>query len=245
MWYLIIPPIIVILSLSFLLWYLSRKGADPAVAEKAAQMETETPIHFSRAKAFSLGILEKLTQRFKIGSLRMHNALHDWSQSIKERRRVVEESVASQQSDPAIPEAAAEQVLSSENAKPSGQSLSDEPIVRRKKSEDVREFQAAQAVVAKERVRAERPMVSETAVHPETKKKKARNVSQEEELIGRIAVNPKDFTAYEALGDHYMERENVRDAKECYRQVLRLSPVHRMVKIKIRRLEKLLAERKA
>jgi cytochrome c-type biogenesis protein CcmH/NrfG len=61
-------------------------------------------------------------------------------------------------------------------------------------------------------------------------------------MIARIARDPKDFTSYEALGDYYLESENIRDAKECYRQVLKLSPVHRMVKIKIRRLEKLLTK---
>jgi len=34
----------------------------------------------------------------------------------------------------------------------------------------------------------------------------------------------------------------MKDAKDCYRQVLKLSPVQRMVKIKIRRLEKLLTK---
>jgi hypothetical protein len=37
-----------------------------------------------------------------------------------------------------------------------------------------------------------------------------------------------------------MDNGNIKDAKECYRQVLRLSPANRDVKMKIRRLEKML-----
>lgn len=62
----------------------------------------------------------------------------------------------------------------------------------------------------------------------------------EELLIGRIVSNPRDVEAYERLGDYYLENENYIDAKECYRQVLKLSPVNRLVKIKIRRLERVL-----
>ena len=86
-------------------------------------------------------------------------------------------------------------------------------------------------------------MVSEQAVRPDRLKRKAAERPAEEELIARIATNPKDYTAYEALGDFYMERGSIQDAKECYKQVLKLSPVQRLVKIKIRRLERLLSQR--
>lgn len=62
----------------------------------------------------------------------------------------------------------------------------------------------------------------------------------EDILVERIALNPRDIEAYERLGDYYLEQGNLTDAKECYRQVLKLSPAYRLVKIKIRRLERLL-----
>jgi tetratricopeptide (TPR) repeat protein len=65
----------------------------------------------------------------------------------------------------------------------------------------------------------------------------------EEELIDRIARNPKDAPAYEELGDFYMEGGNLSDAKACYRQVIKLSPLNREVKDKIRRLERLLVQK--
>lgn len=62
----------------------------------------------------------------------------------------------------------------------------------------------------------------------------------EDILVERISMNPRDIEAYERLGDYYLEQKNLVDAKECYRQVLKLSPAYRLVKIKIRRLERLL-----
>ncbi len=62
----------------------------------------------------------------------------------------------------------------------------------------------------------------------------------EDILVERISMNPRDIEAYERLGDYYLEQSNLVDAKECYRQVLKLSPAYRLVKIKIRRLERLL-----
>jgi len=62
----------------------------------------------------------------------------------------------------------------------------------------------------------------------------------EDILVERISLNPRDIEAYERLGDYYLEQKNLIDAKECYRQVLKLSPAYRLVKIKIRRLERLL-----
>ncbi|MCA9364767.1 MAG: hypothetical protein KC736_02650 [Candidatus Moranbacteria bacterium] len=63
----------------------------------------------------------------------------------------------------------------------------------------------------------------------------------EDLLIERIATNPKDIEAYERLGEYYMEQEVYMDAKECYKQVLRLSPVHRYAKIQMKKLEKILS----
>ena len=100
MWYLIIPPIIVVVSLSFVLWYLSRKGADPIIAEKASQLveEAQEQISFLRTKNFFLRILEKTVYRFKVVSLQMHNGLHDLTQALKARRRRFQEGILEKKS---------------------------------------------------------------------------------------------------------------------------------------------------
>lgn len=274
MWYLIVPPIIVIVSLSFVLWYFSRKGADPLIAEKASQLgaEAQQRIAFSRTKAFFLRILEKTASRFKVRSLQMHNALHEFTQTLKARQRRFQAKVS-----PVI--------------RPSRSLGSETDVVRsgflrrltNKPAENEKTFrpeshsvsagydagsvsvQGDDTTVVTERVSVSatiltvpvapktafenheilnRPMVSETMVHPESPRVRTQaDMRREEELIARIAVNPKDFTAYEGLGDHYLDIGNIKDAKECYRQVLKLSPAHRMVRIKIRRLEKILSQR--
>lgn len=92
-----------------------------------------------------------------------------------------------------------------------------------------------------------RPMVAETVAVPEElereRERVRENAIRENALIKRIAANPKSVSAYEALGDFYLEHGNVNDAKSCYKQVLKLSPVHRSVKMKIRRLERMIEER--
>lgn len=248
MWYLVVPPIVVVLCLSFLVWYLSRKGDDPAIAEKVlANKEGESGISFPRTKEFFLKILEKSGQHFKVFFLRMHNALHEFTQSVRASRRKVHtalsvdeqpgtSNVSSEEATPAMVEEVV--VLPQKDERKETEDVLAVPIVRRERGASLRENPTAEK---KEVV--PRPMVSEVAVHPEKKKRAMHpNTVHEEDLIAKIARDPKDFTAYEALGDYYLEMENIKDAKECYRQVLKLSPVHRMVKIKIRRLEKLLTK---
>lgn len=241
MWYLVVPPIVVVLSLFFLLWYLSKKEADPVVAQRVRESEEQGEnISFPRTKEFFLKMLEKFGQRFKVASLRAHNTLHDFTQSVRaSRARVHTVLVADEVSDDAEKrsERETQTVAPVSHVEPTVDSVEtslENPILRRGKPG---------ALVAPQEQKKEeipRPMVSEVATHPEKKKRARPNALREESLIARIARDPKDFTAYEELGDYYLEMENIKDAKECYRQVLKLSPVHRMVKIKIRRLEKLL-----
>ncbi len=259
MWYLIVPPIIVISSTTFLLWYLSRKGADPTVARRVSEVEDsiEAPA-FSRTKSFLLRLLEKLAQRFKVGSLQAHNAMNELSQFLREKRRQAQEQISTKremtgekvllgQVTDEEKESPLARFMKKTGALPAPATMREErqgmavpPLGMSDKSISFREDLSA-PILRKRKETLSRPMVSEVAMHPEGQEKKVVQYSAlEERLIARIAVNPKDFTAYEELGDYYLEMKSITDAKECYRQVLKLSPVHRMVKIKIRRLEKLL-----
>ena len=87
-------------------------------------------------------------------------------------------------------------------------------------------------------VKPTRPLIRESVVHPTVEAKEKNQL--EEALIKRIAINPKDIEAYERLGDYYLERENYQDAKECFKQVLKLSPTHYKARLKIRKLERLI-----
>lgn len=258
MWYLIVPPIIVVVSLSFVLWYLSRKGADPLVAAKVSRLEgeAEQKVSFLRTKTYFLRLLEKTAYRFKVISLKVHNALHNLTHSLKEsQRRFQAKSVV-----PELSEKMTEQTGAAEQKPDIGRADESRSFLKRYRekkektreetvsSQTEKEITAEQATLSTPAIVLEsplsaRPMVSETVTHPEKERAVTREQSlREAELIASISANPKDFAAYEQLGDYYLEIGNVKDAKECYRQVLKLSPVQRMARIKIRRLEKILSQ---
>ena len=86
-----------------------------------------------------------------------------------------------------------------------------------------------------------RSTVSAVMTHPDSSKEAGAEKTQfEQALIERIALDPRDIEAYERLGDYYMEQKSYNDAKECYKQVLRLSPVHRKGKMRMRQIERVL-----
>lgn len=243
MWYLVVPPIVVVLSLFFLLWYLSRKGDDPTIAQRMLENGEEHSRFFLRIREFFLKVIEKMAQRFKVSLLRAHNVLNDFTQSVKKTRTKMRPESSSPALSQSVRSGASFETAEAEKSQPisvkpekfSSTDVLSRPIERKGRMAE------RNTVPEKLAEAVPRPMVSETMAHPETRRKTvAENSAREESLIARIARDPKDFTAYEELGDHYLEIGNIKDAKECYRQVLKLSPVHRMVKIKIRRLEKLL-----
>lgn len=86
-----------------------------------------------------------------------------------------------------------------------------------------------------------RPMISDEITLPQKREEKN---EYEQVLIERIALNPRDIEAYERLGDYYLEGGSLDDAKECFKQVLRLSPLSRRARFRMRRVEKMLSGRR-
>lgn len=221
MLYLILPPIIVIATLVFLVYFFSRRFPD-VEKEVAEHMNDQSSMRvygmhvFDILKRAALYILERLAQWFKVMTLRFYNALHNWTQLLREKKSKVP--------------------------------VKTKAIVSKKIFDHKREAEAlAKADMLNQNVH---PTVSRQVTQPEKKAKlftatplPALKNQLEDILVERIAANPRDLEAYERLGEYYMEQGNMQDAKECYRQVLRLSPVHRLAKIKIRRLEKMLEQK--
>jgi hypothetical protein len=81
------------------------------------------------------------------------------------------------------------------------------------------------------------PILKKIATHPERIIVPKKDI-REERLIDHIAENPRDAASYEELGDLYLAGGNMQDAKACYRQVLKLHPTNRAVKLKIRKVER-------
>jgi tetratricopeptide (TPR) repeat protein len=250
MLYLIIPPIIVVAALALLVYFFSKRSFEiEKVLEEAASLrETEKrPGRSSDSlRRLFLGILERFARGSKGAALGTYRFMHRWSMALKEKGGPKGGEVLSKtETDgtgplpfrrvrkPSLP-AEARPVTKEEAVLP-GNDAPDLPPRRRR-------AQASRA----ERLEA-RPMVAPKVTRPDVGSEPddtgTEKLQLEGILIERIASNPRDIEAYERLGDYYLEQENLQDAKECFKQVLRLSPVHRLAKIKIRRLEKML-ERK-
>lgn len=264
MWYLVIPPIIFVLSLGLLFWFLSKKSSDPAVLGRMTESElipSPRRILFIQEETY-IRILEKLTKRLNLLSLKFHNRFNQFSGSLRMRREKMRAqheaaSIAAEKSrfwerwqrrhgrdeegvlpaeEAVLPISSApdpDRVVIKQISK--GESIAE---VAREKAGQLREVgkSLSDSLISKseETVRVFR----RRRVMPSGEKQLS-----EEELIDRIARNPKDAPAYEQLGDFYMEGSNLSDAKACYRQVIKLSPLNREVKEKVRRLERLLVQK--
>lgn len=232
MWLLLLPPLVVIVSFSFLLWYLTKKQYDPAVQAEMLRMSTVESAPMLNFKTAFWTFLEKMMRRFKVVSLKLHNTLNDWSQSARQQKERNKRGIQLSETPQSRPES--ESVLQPERTVPrTDMTRSPEivgdfleiPIVRETRGETAAPLDTGETIPVRK------------ANIEDVKKTK---LGHEEDYISAIATNPKDFTAYEKLGDYYMDNGNIKDAKECYRQVLRLSPANTEVKMKIRRLEKIL-----
>jgi tetratricopeptide (TPR) repeat protein len=225
MLYLILPPVIIIIALIALVYFFSQRF--PRVEQEiAAQLSHPEASHkqgshfFGSVKRFLLSVLEHLAQWFKVFALRSYNMLHAWTQSLREKKNKAVVKPLRKLPPEVIPE---EKPIVQQRPAP----LPEQPI---------------RPMVSQKVTKPEEKKVAPPVVVPPTPAPVIKN-QLEDILVERIASNPRDLEAYERLGEYYMEQGNLQDAKECYRQVLRLSPVHRLAKIKIRRLEKLLEQK--
>lgn len=58
----------------------------------------------------------------------------------------------------------------------------------------------------------------------------------EEEYIAAITKNPRDLDAYRKLGNVYVNKNNINDAREVFRQILRINPSDKDAEMKLRSL---------
>jgi tetratricopeptide (TPR) repeat protein len=242
MLYSILPPIIVVLSLVGIIIFLVKKSSkikkvyrDDA-AELARNKSFENGAHFGtatdgknnhkweKAENIFLIILEKTTRRMRTFSLKLEVWFSGLSGKIRNRRNKVNPRNEENNSENKQEEKILEKVI---DYKSKG--------IFEKKSITKDNFSAS---VQTEKI-AE-PMISKNVTLP--KAVPGIKNKLEELLIERVAANPKDMEAYERLGEYYMEIENYADAKECFKQVLKLNPTNRNVRYKIKRLERLLGE---
>jgi tetratricopeptide (TPR) repeat protein len=270
MLHLIIPPIIVIASLGLLVYIFSRRFLELQNVMKRGEMLRGEPSVSTGVRPRSV---KRLFVRLGGGLVAGLGAVvskpqalfRNWRQSLESKKDLksrtersfreahVKEEPILTVGEAVIPDRDdAETLFTRSSRKASG--AGDAPVIEEVKVPESSLDVAPPSPRRRRMVRMSRSGKSseETSVRPTISRRAARlqrevttpEKSQLEEiLIERIAANPRDIEAYERLGDYYMEQENLQDAKECYRQVLRLSPVHRLAKIKVRKLEKALEKR--
>jgi tetratricopeptide (TPR) repeat protein len=236
MLYSIIPPIFVVLSLVGIIIFLVKKAPRVAslnrdefgtgseidlreggILNRGAQRVKK--INWKAGERASLAVLEKAMKLLRFVFLKPGAIFSRWWVSIKNRRKSkIAEHVIEEQSKAA-----------------------DEDIINRIKSyvpeKKIIVKKTSLAVNFPEEENPVKPMISEKVAKPKTEIRDR----LEELLIERIAANPRDIEAYERLGEYYMEIENFEFAKECFKQVIKLSPANRNAKYRMKKLERLLS----
>jgi tetratricopeptide (TPR) repeat protein len=222
--YYIVPPILFIAATTYLIVFVLKKatgaGVNLSLTQDRGQIEPQKKEKkfWKSISQFLLKLLEKIVQRFKLYSLKFHNRCQNWFQSIKEKREKHElekKSVA-----PVVPEKRETKIFTGNNDKKRPEL--NERVLRRL-----------------EEIKIE-PMIKKEVVMPEMRS--AARDRLEEALIERIATNPSDIEAYERLGDYYLEQGGYKEALECFKYVLKLSPAHHKAKLRVKRLERMLGK---
>lgn len=224
MFYNIIFPIIVVASLGLVVFVIARKAFKLSASEKAKleEIKREEIVADEAAgkkgklfflKKIGLGIVEGVLRLVRFILGKINASISGWVHRIK-RKKI---------------ESAQQQTESAE--KPD---MPEENVPKEKETpKDAVEsfFEPVRPV--------ERPLLEDKITVPDNKKS-AKGL--EEILIERIAMDPRDVEAYERLGDYYMEAQNYKEAKECFKYVMKLAPLNRDVRAKLRRLERLLVK---
>lgn len=275
LWYLVVPPFVIVISFGALLWLLSRRAGDEEVSRNLslAQAESASGAH-SRSlsrRAFFLKLIEKTASRFKTMTLRIHNFFQHSLERVRRRRSELdairkhmeqEEEKEEKEEDQggsgqetrhsdATPDKARsrgfrslfgkrgrrkeenEEGISKDTAKrvPAKSLVSDSDVSGVLSAPPTRPVNTKQDVISK-------PVLKRETARPDTDMRRPGKDPREVSLLSRIVENPRDISAYEELGDWYFAERSMEDAKECYRQALKLHPTNRAIKIKIRKLEK-------
>ncbi len=235
MLYYIVPPIIIIVSLAFLITFLFRKfSIDGNV--KTELLEGLGDKNSKKSSFFSsiwFKVLEFFTKKIKLFSLRLHNISNNWFQSIKNKK--ISEVSIEKESVPVMNIKAGDE---RKNNKITKQEEDREDIFIRRNNKI---FTGRKSKL--EDLSSKKKIAKDTIANKEEEliiSKPIEKNKLEDALIKRIAMNPKDIEAYERLGDYYSDIKNFKDSVECYKQVIKLSPRHLKAKIKLKSLERIL-----
>lgn len=237
--YFVLPPIIIVISLAFVIFLISKKSFEIEREMKLGKkIEDESRLSME-FKSKWLHFLEKIAHWFKVFSLRMHNWLEERLTFIKTKKIKIESDLDKKDfRENGIDE----WVRGEKEKKTMVQSEKKEvfnsmDVVQGKKINRIRNiFNRNEARNVQDdfvEFREEQVMLSKEVAYPEEKKDELENI-----LVERIAADPRDIEAYERLGDYYVSQGNNSDAKACYKQVLKLNPQSLSVRNKLNRFNR-------
>ncbi len=239
--YFVLPPVIIVVSLALIIFLVSRKSLEierKITEDKANAINNESQLSME-VKSRGLYFLEKLAHWFKIFSLKMHNWLEEKLKFIKQRKvKIDSDKKRNGQEHIDDKQNIQREEIEKENVRPEVkkkkliEKIFQNINEKRKLKKDAKRANEADAE-KKERIEIfkQKAMISKEVTYPEEKKEELENI-----LIERIAIDPRDIEAYERLGDYYISQKNYKDAKECYRQVLKLNPRSVTIKKKLENL---------
>ncbi|KKR21529.1 MAG: hypothetical protein UT50_C0007G0015 [Candidatus Moranbacteria bacterium GW2011_GWA2_39_41] len=256
MLYQIIPPILIILSLAGIVIFFMKKAPQIASLEESESLEQEKiemlaeagffrrsiihvkNIRWDDIKHFLLIVLEKLTRKARIMFLKLESQSKNLSDSIRTKRN--SKLKPSERNDEVLENIEEDDII---NKVKNYQLEKKVGYLNRFKKTAVSDKVVVDenAVVIHKEEKVIRPTVSDRVVTPQARTEMKDRL--EDLLIERIAANPKDTEAYERLGEYYMEIDSLNDAKECFKQVLKLDPKNRNVRYRMKRLETIMHKR--
>lgn len=251
MLYTIIPPILVILSLAGIIIFIAKKA--PKVAELDDEDELDRERLASQAGFFQrskmklktflrsigqmfLKMLEKMTGGAKLASTKLEGKFKNMNASMRIKRN----REKTKQGGSILSEIENNEDADIINKLDQYRSRKEDVTAESEETaENQEKIKSSTSEVEEEKII--RPTVSSKVVRPKARTEMKDRL--EDLLIERIAANPKDVEAYERLGEYYMEIDSLTDAKECFKQVLKLDPKNGNVKYRMRRLEVMLHKR--
>lgn len=250
MLYQIVPPVLVILSLVGIVVFFMKKSAqivnlddEETLAQEKIDMLAEAGffrriiirmknLGWRDIKHFLLAILESLLGIFRIVFLKLESKSKQMSDLIRKNKNDISEKaeIENIEKDDII-----NKVINYQPEKEDGYFQKFKKSVSLDKTEKNKSKEKESTI---DYERTFRPTVSDRVVTPQSRTEMKDRL--EGLLIERIAANPKDVEAYERLGEYYMEIDSINDAKECFKQVLKLDPKNRNVKYRMKRLEEVI-----
>jgi hypothetical protein len=226
MFWIYVPPIVLVIALASLAVMLGRKSAalktdqsfQAQPGEPAGKVGWRNRLNSMGRK--TLHILEKILDFSKVAFKKTEQMFSIWAAKLRARRKGKNFEEIISGNFPKEPNKASilEELEKNE----------DMSSNLTQTNEDVRQIR--NDVVVRRRIVEEPVIIQKKELLPEDR-------VQEAALVYRIAENPKDIEAYREIGDYYMGIGNIKDAKESFKMVLKLRPRDLKAKSSLREIE--------